>query len=277
MDGMNKRKAEGKQGNKYDKILHENIEAALPGLIEKVLGIQVVNSEELPDNIQYTKERKPDVLKKVTDDKGETFVLHIEFQTRNDPGMVFRMGEYLFMLLRSYRLRVRQYVIYIGESTLTMADKWSDGKSTYCYDLLPISSVDYHIFLRAANPEEKMFAILADFGKEDPQAVVAKITNEVVSSANGELERERRKNQFRILAQLRTLVSKNIEIMEHVSSFFKEENDIFYQVGEKKGVEKGKAEVVTNLLAANRFTIAEITSLAGVTEAFVEKVKKTVK
>lgn len=272
---MDKAKTERKQGNQYDKILHENIEAALPGLIENVLGIHVINAEELPDSIQHTKERKPDALKKITDDKGETFVLHIEFQTENDPGMVFRMGEYLFMLLRLYQLQVRQYVIYIGEGRLTMADKWTDGKSAYCYDLVSISSVNYRTFLRATDPGEKIFAILADFGEEDLQTVITKITREVVSSAKGELERERRKNQFRILAQLRTLVSKNIEIMEQVASFFKEENDIFYQVGEKKGLEKGKAEVVANLLTANRFTFTEIANFVGVTEAFVEKVKKT--
>jgi hypothetical protein len=72
-----------RQVNQYDKILRENIEAALPGLIRNLLNIHAVNSEELPDDIQHTKERKPDVLKKVTDKKGETFVLHIEFQVKN--------------------------------------------------------------------------------------------------------------------------------------------------------------------------------------------------
>jgi hypothetical protein len=39
-----------------------------------------VHSEELPDDVQHTKERKPDVLKKITDKNGDTFVLHIEWQ-----------------------------------------------------------------------------------------------------------------------------------------------------------------------------------------------------
>ena len=67
------RRVEGIQVNKYDKILRENLEAALPGLIKNLLGIYAVCSEELPDDIQHTKERKPDVLKKVTDKNGETF------------------------------------------------------------------------------------------------------------------------------------------------------------------------------------------------------------
>jgi hypothetical protein len=38
---------------------------------------------------------------------------------------------------------------------------------------------------------------------------------------------------------------------------------------------KSKAEVVKNLLSANRFTIAEIATFASVSENFVEEVKKT--
>ena len=56
--------------------------------------------EELPDDVQLTKERKPDVLKKATNSKRETFVLQIEFQVANDDEMVYRMHEYKAMLIR---------------------------------------------------------------------------------------------------------------------------------------------------------------------------------
>jgi hypothetical protein len=36
----------------------------LPVIIKEVLGLYIVTSEELPDDIQHTKERKPDALKK---------------------------------------------------------------------------------------------------------------------------------------------------------------------------------------------------------------------
>ena len=66
------------QSSEYDRIFKENMEQALPGIIERLLLLQIVQSEELPDDLQQTKERKPDVLKKVTDAAGKTFVLHIE-------------------------------------------------------------------------------------------------------------------------------------------------------------------------------------------------------
>lgn len=74
-----------KQTNQYDKIFKENIEAVIPSLMKNVLGILAVSMEELPDGVQHTKERKPDVLKKVVDSEGNSFVLQIEFQVADEP------------------------------------------------------------------------------------------------------------------------------------------------------------------------------------------------
>jgi len=118
-----------------------------------------------------------------------------------------------------------------------------------------------------------MFAILADFGKENPGTVIKTIAAGVANSAKGDLERGRLKNQLRVLAQLRTLVSANINFMESVASFFKEENDIFFQLGR----EKEKMDWIKNLLLADRLPILEIAGLANVTEEFVQKIKNGLK
>ena len=83
----------GKQAGQYDKIFRENIEAIIPELMQNVLGINAVELGEFPDDIQHTKERKPDVLKKITDDQGDTYTLQIEFQVADEPEMVYRMAE----------------------------------------------------------------------------------------------------------------------------------------------------------------------------------------
>jgi len=77
-----KRQSSGRQSAQYDKIFKENIEAVISSIMQNVLDITAVSMEELPDDIQHTKERKPDTLKKITDDKGNTFVLQIEFQVK---------------------------------------------------------------------------------------------------------------------------------------------------------------------------------------------------
>ncbi len=286
-DHQSLRESEQGQANQYDKVIHENLEDALPGLIKKVLKIETVYMEEVPDDLQYTKERKPDLLKKVKDVNENIYILHIEFQTGNSKNMAFRMMEYFIMLTRRYELPVRQYVIYMGREKLNMKGELDLKKLHFSYDILDLSTIDYRLLLYAEKPAEKILAVLGDFGKEDPATVITRITTEVMRSSEDELERQQRKNQLRILLQLRKFTLENIETMESVSTFFKKENDFLYcigknegkQEGEKAGIEKGieksKAEVVKKLLLANKFTTAEIADYVGVTGNFVDKIKKT--
>ena len=289
---MTKAKSRRKRGkrpnlqvNQYDKILKENMEAALPGLISNLLDIRAAYMEELPDDIQHTKERKPDVLKKVTDKTGEAFILHIEFQVKNELEMVYRMAEYYIMLLRKYRLRVQQYVIYVGAGNPTMTDCIRSEQMDFKYRLIALSAVDYRLLLRSDNPEEKMLAILAGFGRGDPGLVIKKIVNQVVAASKGDFSKQRYMRQLRILAQLRNLEPENLRIMDDITGYFTKEKDILYRLGEKKGIEKGmekgieksKETFVKNLLLNTDFTIAKIATLSNVTEAFVKKIKRTLK
>ncbi|PWG77925.1 Rpn family recombination-promoting nuclease/putative transposase, partial [Pararcticibacter amylolyticus] len=151
------------QGNQYDKILKENLEVTLPVIIREVLGIEVAEIEELPDDIQHTKERKPDVLKKITTVNGETFILQIEFQVKSEEELVYRMAEYSIMLMRKYKLPVRQYVIFLRKRRPSMAVSIDTEHLKFSYPLLLISEMNYRLFLNSENPEVKMLAILADF------------------------------------------------------------------------------------------------------------------
>jgi len=189
-------KQRNQQINQYDKILRENLEAALPGLIRNLLGIHAIHTEELPDDIQHTKERKPDVLKKVTAKNGETFVLHVEFQVKDELEMVFRMAEYYIMLFRKYQLRVRQYVIYIGAGKPAMTDHIRSEPMNFKYQLISLSAVDYHLLLRSDKAEEKMLAILADFGVGDPKRIIENIVNQIITTSKGNFSKLRHIQQL---------------------------------------------------------------------------------
>ncbi|WP_316812269.1 hypothetical protein [Pedobacter heparinus] len=78
------------QGSKFDKVFRENMQGTLPGIIKHVLSLQVTTIEDLADDIQFTKERKTDLLKKVIDNQGNTYVLHVEYQTDHYKDMHFR-------------------------------------------------------------------------------------------------------------------------------------------------------------------------------------------
>jgi predicted transposase/invertase (TIGR01784 family) len=284
-------KSVDRQVHQYDKILRENLEAALPGLAKRLLDIHAVYSEELPDDVQHTKERKPDVLKKVTDRNGETFVLHIEWQTTDEKEMVFRMAEYFYMLWRRYQLPVRQYVIYIGEGIPTMADHIHCEQAGFAYNLIALSSIDYRLLLEADTPQEKILAILANFGNSDSQQAVKTIVKEVVAASDGEFATLRHIQQLQILSQLRIFEPENIAFMESVATWWKLERDPFYRLGEWRGMEKGiekgiergiekgqekeRRALVKALLLKTNHTISEIALLVNVSEALVRKVKKS--
>ncbi|HEX3935551.1 MAG TPA: hypothetical protein VHW43_12780, partial [Puia sp.] len=213
--------------------------------------------------------------------KGETFVLHIEFQVKDESKMVFRMAEYFIMLLRRYGLPIRQYVLYIGTGIPAMKDYIRQRPMNFKYQLISLSSVDYHLLLRSHKPEEKMLAILANLGSEDPGKAVKNIVKQTVASSKGHFDKLRHIVQLRILAQLRNLANENLEIMDSIAGIFSEKKDILYRRGEKKGVEKGvakeKKSLVKNLLLQTNFTLEKIASLTNVTVDFVKKVKKSVK
>lgn len=168
-----------KQVSQYDKILRENLEAIIPGLMENVLGITAVSSEELPDDVQHTKERKPDVLKKITDREGNTYVLQIEFQVANEPEMVYRMAEYYIMLERKYQLPIRQFVVFLGSKTPQMVTRLDRLNLTFDFPLIAFAGLNYRLFLHSDRPEDVLLSILANFGGDNVETALRQIIQRV--------------------------------------------------------------------------------------------------
>jgi len=190
-DAMAKQKSKDGQAGQYDKIIKENLEITLPVIIRDVLGLDIAHSEELPDDIQHTKERKPDALKKVTDMAGHTYVLQVEFQLEDERDMVYRMAEYSVMLMRRYRLPVKQYVIFLRDTEPAMPTYIDTENHKFSYNLIRIAEASYKLFLKADNPEVKMLGILANFGKEDSYEAVKSIVDEVQSFTKGDFAESR--------------------------------------------------------------------------------------
>lgn len=266
------------QVNQYDKIIRENLEVTLPVIVRELLGLDIAESEEIPDDIQHTKERKPDALKKVKDSSGNKYVLHVEFQVPNEKEMVYRMAEYSIMLMRRYQLPVKQFVIFLKAGKPTMATAIDAKNLKYHYRLVRISEVSYQLFLKSKNPEVKMLGILADLGTENSYNAVEAIVNEIRTSDSSELTKEKYFKQLRIFAQLRSNVEPQLlKIMQSVNTFFKVEKDVFYKLGERKGVEKGAEKarqiMVENLLTKRGFTDQEAAEIAEVPVDYIREIR----
>ncbi|TDO20309.1 RpnC/YadD family protein [Pedobacter duraquae] len=263
-----------RQANQYDKIIKENLEVTLPVIIRDVLGLDILLSEELPDDVQHTKERKPDALKKVTDTSGKTYVLQVEFQVQDEQEMVYRMAEYNIMLMRKYRLPIKQYVIFLKDAKPLMDTVLDTEYLKFHFTLIMVSEASYKLFLRSNNASVKMLGILANFDKEDSFQVVKSIVDGIQSAGDDDFAKSRYFKQLRIMLQLRKNIEQQFEqAMQSVSTFFKEENDFLYRKGEIKGADKKSHAVVMNLIVKLGFTDDQIAELAEVELEYIKKIR----
>ena len=240
--------------------------------MENVLEITAVSLEELPDDIQHTKERKPDVLKKVTDTKGGTFVLQIEFQVKDEPEMVYRMGEYYLMLERKYKLPVEQFVIFLGSDKPKMPTHLDSKRIKFNFSLVTLSELDYHIFLNSDKPEEIILGILANFKGENPEDALKQILVRVKETTKGDFSLNRYFNQLRVLAQLRNLELNLKSAMDSIAEYIKEERDVLYL----RGQEREQIKVIKNLLTESDFSLDKIAMVVGVSVDFVKSVQRQI-
>jgi hypothetical protein len=247
------------QVNMYDKILKENMERSLGSIIHHTMGLHVINSEEIPDDIQHTKERKPDVLKKVTDQHNNTYILHMELQSTNERDMVYRMVEYRVMLQRKYRLPVKQYVLYLGKDKLTMITSISEEDFTFKYKIVSLQDVDYKTYLQKDTPEERILAVLANFREDSEEEAFLSIVKAVKAVTSGELEEGKYIKQLSVLSKLRNLKIKNEDIMLLSSTTFKIEDNFLYISGEYNGKKKVAMEMKKR--GADVEFIAEVSQL----------------
>jgi hypothetical protein len=234
------------------------------------LGITAVSSTKLPDYVQHTKERKADVLEKITDIDGNTFVLQIEFQVADELEMAHRMADYFIMLDRKYKIPIEQFVIYIGEGIPKMSPTLIRKRMTFEYPLISFSELDYEIFLKSNKPEEIILGILANFKNEETEKALKQIIHRIEETSDGDFTFKKYFNQLRVLAQLRNLDLKLIDVMDSIANFISEERDILYMIG----LNKGKATFVTYLLQEAKHTIDQISDIAGVSVDFVQSVKQ---
>ncbi|MVM33079.1 hypothetical protein GO755_23765 [Spirosoma sp. HMF4905] len=268
----------GKQASQYDKIFKENIEAVIPSLMQNILGITAVSSEELPDDIQHTKERKPDVLKKITDIEGRTFVLHIEFQLVDEQEMVYRMADYHIMLARKYKLPIRQHVLFLGSGIPKMETQYESELMNYRFLLIAFNDLDYHTFLKSDQPEEVILGILANFIGESPETVLHQIIQRVEETTQGDLALKRYFSQLRVLAQLRNLGQTLRDLaMDSIAKFVSVEKDAAYMIGQDKAREQEQAKFVNNLLTETDFSVERVAKIAGVSIEFVQQVQQKLK
>ncbi|HAA13097.1 MAG TPA: hypothetical protein DCE41_15960 [Cytophagales bacterium] len=274
----------------YDIIIKENLEALLLPLAAKYLGISIAKAEDLTEKLPTTLERQPDFVKRVTDTTGATFILHLEFQSTNEEEMRFRMAEYAGLLLRKYRLPLKQHVVYLGQRPPTMITQLPKEMWITGFDLHNIKNFPAADSLSSDVPEEIILAILMDFPPEETEGVISSILTKLQSLTHDEATLKRYVQQLMVLSRLRKLDTTTEKKVEAMPITYDVETDYLYnkgktagkeegeaigmEKGEAIGIEKGLKLAVKMALQNTNLTDQQIAQQLGVTKEFVKKVSE---
>ncbi|MGB3617926.1 MAG: hypothetical protein WBA12_07385 [Catalinimonas sp.] len=109
---------------------------------------------ELLGKLSRTLEREPDFVCVMRRPDGGHFLLHIEFQTADDPQMLLRVQEYHALLQRKLSLPVRHFVIYLGRHPPRMATQLPKALRFGGFELKDIGTYDPERLLASQVPED---------------------------------------------------------------------------------------------------------------------------
>ena len=277
-----------------DRIFKENIAEIFLPLLDKYLDISIKSTTEIKDKLQTTIEREPDFLKRVIDHQEHEFILQMEFQTHNDPEMVYRMAEYRAILQRKYKIPVRQFVIYLGTATPSMRTTLTIEEQITGFTLKNIHDFPADPALDSDIPEEIILAVLMDYEKVDAEAIIKKITLKLQQATNDETRLRSALKHLLILSRLRNLQSVTTQKIKKMPITYDITKDSLYleglekgeevgfekgeqkglKTGEGIGVEKNRRLMIINALKIGKLSVEEIAEMTEVDVAYVLEIEK---
>ncbi|GAB4397561.1 MAG: hypothetical protein OHK0053_14290 [Microscillaceae bacterium] len=222
---------QSKESKAYDKILRENVGEFFLSISQKFLGFAIVQAEALPDELPTTLEHEADFLRRVLTEDGQSFILHIEFQTQDSEEMIYRMQAYFALLQVRYKIPIRSFVIYLGAKPSRMRNQLAESETFRGFELISLRNLEAERFLVSDIPEEIMLALLGDFGPKKSQEILRKIINRPKELSPDPLTLQKYIRQVLTLARLRNLQDLTHKTLQHMALTYNIENDTLYQKG----------------------------------------------
>jgi hypothetical protein len=231
---MSRKKSEG---NLYDKIFKENAERIFMPLVEQRLGVRIVQFKPWREKLQRTVEREMDFFYQVLTDEGRKFLLHLEFQSRNNSDMIYRSAEYHGISLRRKKMPIRHVVIYLGLAPPTMMTRLPEEHVFTGFELVSIHH-DFTAdeFLSSQVPETIILAVLAYYDPEQTEAVLRLILRNLKRICKDENELSKYLSQLIVLSRLRNLQELTVKTVNDMPITFDIETDYLYRQGLEKGI-----------------------------------------
>ena len=229
--------------NRYDPVLKNLFLRLGPRLLQQLTGghkITAVRNVEL-QQLREIKERKVDLLFDLED--GSLF--HLDLQAQNNPKMPWRVLDYRVLLHELYQQPIRQSVLYVGESDLTMPNRIHEPGLTFEYQLIDIRSFTADELLATNRSGDAVLAFLAS-GVRDRVELAREIVKRVEPLPGSE-----RRDALVSLLTLSSLRKSERIVMEVLKSmslaidwreneFLREIHDTGLQEGHQAGIQEGE-------------------------------------
>ena len=269
----------------YDSVFRENFILELLDVFKVILGIEEFEVDQdtvlTSSKISRTLEREPDFVRVMRSAKGEKFILHIEFQTRDDAQMLLRMQEYHALLQRKVNLPIRHFVIYLGAKPSKMQSKMSLEHAFTGYDLKDLNDYKADQLLNSSIPEEVILVVLANNEHANPSETICKILERLTSLAGDEGKLQKYIFQLTVLSRLRNLQEETIKQTKVMPLTIEIDKDILFKEGRVKGREEGIKQIQERMVLAmiedgdSIDKIERITGLdAGAIEVIIKQLKR---
>lgn len=145
----------------YDAVLKSiTMRQMRDGYLSRLTGIEVV--EWLACELPQVRTRRVDLLGRSADGR----MVHLEFQSRNDPRMVLRMAEYSLAIRRRHGQFPRQIVLYVGRRSMRMEDRVSSDHFRFDCAIIDIREIDSKSLLESPNLGDNVLAVLTRLPSE---------------------------------------------------------------------------------------------------------------
>ncbi|MBK7468089.1 MAG: Rpn family recombination-promoting nuclease/putative transposase [Saprospiraceae bacterium] len=266
-----------KEINIFDQIFKEYAEPIFLPFIERLLGYKIIKKQSLKDKMQTSIERECDFLFEITLENSDHFILHIEFQSQDDPSMLLRMAEYHGIIFKKYQMEIKHYLIYLGEKPTKMPTKLEERFVFKEYQLINLSDTAPEVYLRSNIPEEFILAILSRYPKEQYEEILRSIINKLKSVVKSKPLLEKYSKQLIFISRLRKLELQTTKILEIMPIMIDIESDGLYLKGISQGINQG-INLGLQKVAIEGFkkglSIGMLSSITGLSELEIKAILK---
>ena len=270
-----------------DLISKQLLKRLLVGFSNQLFHLDITQAELIDNEQPRIESRRADLVARVKDANGKSYILHIEIQNDNQKNMPLRMLRYYSdIALAHVGEKVVQHLLYIGKAPLSMPNQIRDHKLLYHYEILDMRKQNSEHFLNSGNPDAIVLAILCNPQGQEPNALVARIIKELRRLHGDKLNKLRDSlKMLEVLAGNRNLQNA---VKENVEMYIDVEKLGIYQLvkekseakgvarGEAKGMKKGRAEyqqeIILQLLT--KLPPEQVADLSGISLAKVRSIAR---